>query len=47
MAETAIKIDLLQQLEISVAGLHPTKFAFYQIILKFFNFCCHSNIDFT
>ena len=38
MAESDIKIDLLQHLGISVAGLHPIKFAFYQIISKFFIF---------
>ena len=31
MAETVIKIDLLQHLEISLAGLGHTKFGFYQV----------------
>ena len=30
----------------SVAGLDHTKFGFYELISKFFVYCCHSNIDF-
>ena len=35
MAETVIEIDLLQHLEISVAGLHSTKFKLFQSFFIF------------